>query len=35
LAGFARFVAEVVFTFRGVAIYQCTVTLSPLRPSSR
>jgi hypothetical protein len=35
LAGFARFAAEVVFPFLRVAIYQCTVTLSPLRPSSR
>ena len=34
-AGFARFVAEEVFPFLRVAIYQCTVTLSPLRPSSR
>jgi hypothetical protein len=35
LAGFARFAAEIVFPFLRVAIYQCTVTLSPLRPSSR
>src|SRR5450755_1529742 len=34
-AGFARFAAVVVLVFFFVAIYQCTVTLSPLRPSSR
>ena len=34
-AGFARFAAAVAFPFLRVAIYQCTVTLSPLRPSSR
>lgn len=34
-AAFARFVAALVFPFLRVAIYQCTVTLSPLRPSSR
>src|SRR5664279_1833143 len=34
-AGLARFAAVVDFAFFFVAIYQCTVTLSPLRPSSR